>query len=75
MIVTAVIRVVIPEGACLAGAVLNARGQGLKAGEVVTTGSYAGIVDAPVGVPAARSPRRPGRDRGRIDYRTPGNLC
>jgi 2-keto-4-pentenoate hydratase len=30
---------------------LNGRGQGLKAGEVVTTGSYAGIVDAPVGVP------------------------
>jgi 2-keto-4-pentenoate hydratase len=30
---------------------LNSRGQGLTAGEVVTTGSYAGIVDAPVGVP------------------------
>jgi 2-keto-4-pentenoate hydratase len=30
---------------------LNSRGQGLKAGEVVTTGSYAGIVEVPVGVP------------------------
>jgi 2-keto-4-pentenoate hydratase len=30
---------------------VNGRGQGLKAGEVVTTGSYAGIVDVPVGVP------------------------
>jgi len=30
---------------------LNGRGQGPKAGEVVTTGSYAGIVDTPVGVP------------------------
>src|SRR5712691_50342 len=30
---------------------LNSRGQGLTAGEVVTTGSYAGIVDAPVGIP------------------------
>jgi 2-keto-4-pentenoate hydratase len=30
---------------------LNERGQGLKAGDVVTTGSYAGIVEAPVGVP------------------------
>jgi 2-keto-4-pentenoate hydratase len=30
---------------------LNGRGQGLKAGEVVTTGSYAGIVEVPVGVP------------------------
>ena len=30
---------------------LNGRGQGLIAGEVVTTGSYAGIVHAPVDVP------------------------
>ncbi len=30
---------------------LNGRGEGLKAGEVVTTGSYAGIVEAPLGVP------------------------
>ena len=30
---------------------LNSRGEGLKAGEVVTTGSYAGIVEAPLGVP------------------------
>jgi len=30
---------------------LNGRGQGLKAGEIVTTGSYAGIVEAPLGVP------------------------
>ncbi|HSR05749.1 MAG TPA: fumarylacetoacetate hydrolase family protein [Bryobacteraceae bacterium] len=30
---------------------LNSRGQGLKAGEIVTTGSYAGIVEAPLGVP------------------------
>jgi 2-keto-4-pentenoate hydratase len=30
---------------------LNARGQGLKTGEVITTGSYAGLVDVPVGVP------------------------
>ena len=30
---------------------LNSRGQGLQAGEVVTTGSYAGIVEVPVGVP------------------------
>lgn len=30
---------------------LNARGQGLKAGQIVTTGSYAGIVEAPLGVP------------------------
>jgi 2-keto-4-pentenoate hydratase len=30
---------------------LNGRGQGLQAGQVVTTGSYAGIVSAPLGVP------------------------
>jgi len=30
---------------------LSARGQGLKAGEVITTGSYAGVVEAPVGQP------------------------
>jgi len=30
---------------------LNSRGQGLKAGQIVTTGSYAGIVEAPLGVP------------------------
>lgn len=30
---------------------LNGRGQGLKAGQIVTTGSYAGIVEAPLGVP------------------------
>jgi 2-keto-4-pentenoate hydratase len=30
---------------------LNSRGEGLKAGEIVTTGSYAGIVEAPLGVP------------------------
>ena len=30
---------------------LNSRGQGLKAGQVVTTGSYAGIVDAPLNTP------------------------
>lgn len=30
---------------------LNSRGQGLKAGEIVTTGSYAGVVEAPLGVP------------------------
>jgi len=30
---------------------LNGRGEGLQAGEVVTTGSYAGIVEAPLGVP------------------------
>ena len=30
---------------------LNERGQGVKAGDVVTTGSYAGIVEAPLGVP------------------------
>jgi 2-keto-4-pentenoate hydratase len=30
---------------------LNGRGEGLKAGQVVTTGSYAGIVEAPLGVP------------------------
>ena len=30
---------------------LNGRGEGLKAGEIVTTGSYAGIVEAPPGVP------------------------
>ena len=30
---------------------LNGRGHGLKAGEIVTTGSYAGIVEAPLGVP------------------------
>ena len=30
---------------------LNGRGQGLKAGQVVTTGSYAGIVDAPLNTP------------------------
>jgi len=30
---------------------LNGRGQGLKAGEVVTTGSYAGIVDVPADQP------------------------
>jgi 2-keto-4-pentenoate hydratase len=30
---------------------LNSRRQGLKAGEIVTTGSYAGIVEAPLGVP------------------------
>ena len=30
---------------------LNGRGEGLKAGQVVTTGSYAGIVQAPLGVP------------------------
>jgi len=30
---------------------LNNRGQGLKAGQIVTTGSYAGIVEAPLGVP------------------------
>jgi 2-keto-4-pentenoate hydratase len=30
---------------------LNGRGEGLKAGEIVTTGSYAGIVEAPLGVP------------------------
>jgi 2-keto-4-pentenoate hydratase len=29
---------------------INSRGQGLKAGEIVTTGSYAGIVEAPLGV-------------------------
>jgi 2-keto-4-pentenoate hydratase len=28
---------------------LNGRGEGLKAGQIVTTGSYAGIVDAPLG--------------------------
>jgi len=28
---------------------LNGRGEGLKAGEIVTTGSYAGIVDVPAG--------------------------
>jgi 2-keto-4-pentenoate hydratase len=30
---------------------LNGRGEGLKAGEIVTTGSYAGIVDVPAGEP------------------------
>ena len=30
---------------------LNGRGQGVKAGQIVTTGSYAGIVEAPLGVP------------------------
>jgi len=30
---------------------LSARGQGLKAGEVITTGSYAGVVEAPVNQP------------------------
>ncbi len=30
---------------------LNSRGQGLKAGQIVTTGSYAGIVDAPLQTP------------------------
>ena len=30
---------------------LNGRGEGLKAGEIVTTGSYAGVVDAPTGQP------------------------
>jgi 2-keto-4-pentenoate hydratase len=30
---------------------LNERGGGLKAGQIVTTGSYAGIVEAPLGVP------------------------
>jgi 2-keto-4-pentenoate hydratase len=30
---------------------LSARGQGLKAGEIITTGSYAGVVDVPIGEP------------------------
>jgi 2-keto-4-pentenoate hydratase len=30
---------------------LNSRGEGLKAGEIVTTGSYAGVVDAPLSKP------------------------
>jgi len=30
---------------------LNGRGEGLKAGEIVTTGSYAGIVEVPIGQP------------------------
>ncbi|HEV2202819.1 MAG TPA: hypothetical protein VGR73_23625 [Bryobacteraceae bacterium] len=30
---------------------LNGRGDGLKAGEIVTTGSYAGIVEVPIGQP------------------------
>jgi 2-keto-4-pentenoate hydratase len=30
---------------------LNKNGQGLKTGQVVTTGSYAGIVEAPIGIP------------------------
>jgi 2-keto-4-pentenoate hydratase len=30
---------------------LSARGQGLKAGEIITTGSYAGVVDVPIGQP------------------------
>jgi len=30
---------------------LNERGQGVKAGQIVTTGSYAGVVEAPLGVP------------------------
>ena len=30
---------------------LNARGQTLVAGQIVTTGSYAGVVEAPLGVP------------------------
>jgi 2-keto-4-pentenoate hydratase len=30
---------------------LNGRGKGLKAGQVITTGSYAGLVEVPVGVP------------------------
>ena len=30
---------------------LNGRGEGLKAGQIVTTGSYAGIVDVPAGQP------------------------
>jgi 2-keto-4-pentenoate hydratase len=30
---------------------LSGQGQGLKAGEVITTGSYAGVVEAPVGEP------------------------
>ncbi len=30
---------------------LNGRGEGLKAGDIVTTGSYAGIVDVPVNEP------------------------
>ena len=30
---------------------LNSRGQGLQAGQIVTTGSYAGIVDAPLNTP------------------------
>jgi fumarylacetoacetase-like protein len=30
---------------------LSKRGQGLKAGDVITTGSYAGVVEAPVGEP------------------------
>lgn len=30
---------------------LNSRGQGIKAGQIVTTGSYAGIVEAPLGEP------------------------
>jgi 2-keto-4-pentenoate hydratase len=30
---------------------LNGRGQGVRAGQIVTTGSYAGIVDAPLNTP------------------------
>lgn len=30
---------------------LNGRGEGLKAGQIVTTGSYAGVVDVPAGEP------------------------
>ena len=30
---------------------LNGRGEGLRAGQTITTGSYAGAVDVPIGVP------------------------
>ena len=48
---------------------LNSRGQGLKAGQIVTTGSYAGIVEAPLGVPIQVKLNGLGSLRRRIDYR------
>ena len=47
----------------------NGRGQGLRAGQIVTVGSYAGIVEAPLGVPIRVRLKLSRFARCRIDYR------
>ena len=48
---------------------LAARGEGLRAGQVVTTGSYAGAIEVPIGSSADGHIRRPRPDRHRTPAR------